>query len=81
MLKYCSKKKKVKKIFIPQAPFTGEIERRPHFHSLEELVLLTSTSCGICRHINLKTVVWNRTRSSRMASECDNHWSAAYCAS
>ena len=63
-----------------QALFTGEIEKRPRFHSLEELVLLTSTSYGIYRHTNLKTVVWNHTCNCRMLSECGN-WSAEYCAS
>lgn len=64
-----------------QALFTGEIEKRPRFHSLEELVLLTSTSYGIYRHMNLKTVVWNRIRNCRKVNECDNPWSAEYCAS
>lgn len=64
-----------------QALFTGEIEKIPHFHSLEKLVLLTSTNYGIYRHMNLKTVVWNRIRNCRMVNEGDNPWSAEYCAS
>ena len=77
ILQQQQQKKMLKK---SQALFTGEIEKRPLFHSLEELVLLTSTNYGIYRHTNLKTVVWNRTRNCRMLSECDN-WSAEYCAS
>jgi len=42
---------------------------------------VTSTNYGIYRYMNLKTVVWNRTRNCRMVSECDNPWSAEYCAS
>lgn len=71
-------KKNVKKI---ASSIHREIEKRPRFHSLEELVLLTSTSYGIYRHMNLKTVVWNRIRNCRMVNECDNPWSVEYCAS